>query len=139
MNKTKKKFFRLASLAAKSSTYPKLHIGAAIAYGSRLVSIGTNKMRTHTKQKKYTSYRYANNAIAMEGDSGRCHAEMDAIIKAGRNKIVGASIFVHRRDLNGDLANCRPCGACMQAIKEAKIKDVYYTSRDGYNHLEIVQ
>lgn len=132
------KFFRLASLASETSTYPKLHIGAAIVAGRKLVSVGANKWRTHTKQKKYTPYRYDTDWEADE-DVGRCHAEMDAIIKAGRTDLAGASIYVYRKDMNGNLANCKPCGACMQAIKEAGIKDVFYTSKEGYNHLEIVQ
>jgi deoxycytidylate deaminase len=132
------KFFRLAQLASESSTYPKLHIGAVIVNGRKLVSVRTNMWRTHTKQKKYTPYRY-NTAWEADEDVGRCHAEMDAIIKAGRTDLEGASIYVYRQDMNGKLAVCKPCGACMQAIKEAGIKNIYFTSREGYNHLEIVQ
>lgn len=137
MTPKNKKFFRLASLAADLSTYPKYHIGAAIVSGRKVVSIGTNRWRTHTKQKKYAPYRYST-AWEADADKGRCHAEVDAIIKAGRTDLNGASIYVYRQNLNGELANCRPCGACMQAIKEAGIKDVFYTSEDGYNHLEII-
>lgn len=132
------KFFRLASLASESSSYPKLHIGAVIVSGNKLVSVGANKWRTHTKQKKYTPYRY-NTVWEADEDVGRCHAEMDAIIRAGRSDLSGATIYVYRQDMNGHLAESKPCGACMQAIKEAGIRDVFYTSRDGYNHLEIVQ
>lgn len=132
-----KKFFRLASLASELSTYPTYHIGAAIISSRKIVSVGTNRWRTHTKQKKYTPYRYLD-PYDVDVDVSRCHAEMDAIIKAGRTDLSGASIYVYRQDKNGDLANCKPCGACMQAIKEAGIKQVFYTSKDGYNHLEIV-
>ena len=137
MTKKNIKFFRLASKAAASSTYPRIKIGAVIVSGRKLVSIGSNRWRTHTKQKKYTPYRYIL-AEEAEGDIGRCHAEMDAIIKAGRNDLQGSSIYVYREDINGLLANCRPCGACMQAIKESGIKHVHYTSGDGYEHLEIL-
>jgi len=63
---------------------------------------------------------------------------MDAINKAGRTDLSGASIYVYREDLNGDIADSKPCGACMRAIRESGIKNVFYTSRDGYNHLEII-
>ena len=137
MSKKNIKFFRLAQLLAETSTYPKLRIGAVIVAGRRVVSVGVNRWRTHTKQKKYAPYRYDTQEEA-ESDVGRCHAEMDALIKAGRAALHGASIYVYREDLNGLLAECRPCGACMQAIREAGIKNVHYTSRDGYNHLEII-
>jgi deoxycytidylate deaminase len=97
-----------------------------------------NRIKTHTRQKKYTPFRYDNKEDA-GGDPGRCHAEVDAIIKAGRVKLQGASIYIYREDINGLLAVCRPCGACMQAIKEAGIKHVHYTSREGFEHLEIMQ
>jgi len=137
MTKTNKRFFRLASVASKTSTYPRTHIGATIVIGRQLVSTGVNRWRTHTKQKRYSKYRYIN-IRDVETDAGRTHAEMDAIIKAGRTDLTGSSIYVYREDLTGAIADSKPCGACMRAIKDRGIKHIYYTSRDGYNHLELI-
>lgn len=137
MSKTEQRFFKLASSFSKQSTYPRVHIGAVIVMGRRVISHGANHWRTHTKQKKYASYRYECPECVRD-EAGHIHAEMDAIIRAGKKNLQGSSIFVYREDLKGEIADCKPCGACMRAIKDAGIKRVYYTSRDGYNKLELV-
>lgn len=43
-------------------------------------------------------------------------------------------LYVYRQDLKGNLAMCRPCCACMKAIKDLGIKNIYYTTNDGYIH-----
>ena len=40
-------------------------------------------------------------------------------------------VVVYREFRNGKLANCRPCPACMAAIKEMGIEQIYYTTEDG--------
>lgn len=137
MTRTEERFFKLAESVAEQSTYPRVHIGAVIANGKRVLSTGSNQWRTHTRQKKYATYRYKCQECARD-EVGRIHAEMDAIIKAGKTNLHGSSIFVFRKDMKGILADCKPCGACMKAIKDAGIKRVFYTSRDGYNRLELV-
>lgn len=41
-------------------------------------------------------------------------------------------LYVYREDLNDNLAICRPCNACMKAIKDLGIKTIYYTTNEGY-------
>jgi deoxycytidylate deaminase len=136
MSNTKVRFFRLAKVVSKTSTYPRKHFGAVIVSRRRLISSGVNRFRTHPKQKKYSPFRYECRHDA-ETDEGRVHAEMDAIIKAGRANLEGSSIYVYREDMHGKIADSKPCGACMQAIRDKGIKNVYYTSREGFNHLEL--
>lgn len=33
---------------------------------------------------------------------------------------------------------CRPCNACLYAIKQAGIKTIYYTTKDGYVKEELI-
>jgi deoxycytidylate deaminase len=115
------KFFDLARTLSKHSDHPHHKLGAVITRGNKIISLGYNKNKTHTKSNH--SWK-------------RLHAEITAIIKA-KQDISGCSIYVFRETKQGQPAMARPCSSCMEAIREAGIKRVYYSSNDGYTREDL--
>lgn len=130
-----KRYFTVAEKQSEMSTFSrsrcgssngKIHIGSAIVKGNYVISKGKNKTKTHTKQL-HNNIKYSFIAPAP-----RIHAEIDALIASRFNDLSGCEIFVYRKLSDGSLANCRPCSACMGAMKDAGIKHLYYTTEEGY-------
>jgi len=97
--------------------------GCVIYKGGRILSTGYNDYTPHPRGGGYSNGR---------------HAEMMAIDWAENRGIslVGAKLFVCR--LNGTQMS-RPCKDCMKRIKEAGIKRVLYTTKNGKIIREIVR
>ena len=113
----KKSWFRLACAAAKNSDHERLKVGAVIV-DKRPISVGCNKLKTHPI--------YANG-----DDWYSIHAEMSALMNAGQD-VTGCSIYVYRETAQGHLAMARPCDACLNALIDAGIKTIHYTTPTGY-------
>ena len=102
----------LAKTTAARSTHD-FRLGAVIFKGRNVISMGWNKAeKTHPKSN--TPY-------------GRIHAEFDAINSAGTD-IVGADIYVHRLLKNGNPGLSRPCRGCMTKLREAGIRNIFFSS-----------
>jgi len=112
----KAKFFNLAKKLAESSDYEQHPMGAVIARGNKLISVGFNRKRTHPMSKT----RFKN-----------MHCELAAII-AARGDTKGAEIYIYRETRAGIPALARPCEHCQSLIREFGLKVTYYTSESGY-------
>lgn len=126
------KYFRLAKNASEFSDFPRYHLGAIIVCGNKVVSIGWNVVKENPIQKQYNKYREFDVDVARNS----LHAEMMSIVRAKKMDIDfgRASIFVYREYKNGELAIAKPCPACMNAIRDIGIKDIYYTGNGSYVH-----
>ena len=94
----------------------------AIIYDKRgrILSIGKNSyIKTHPLQKKYAT------KVGMP-DKVFLHAEIAAIIKCA-DLSRAYKIFISRFDYRGQQKLAKPCPICINAIKEAGIKEVYHT------------
>jgi tRNA(Arg) A34 adenosine deaminase TadA len=112
-------------------TSGKIAIGSAIVKGNYVIAEGFNKRKTHTfqhTQNKKTLYT---------APVPNLHAEIDALIHSRYNDLTGCEIFVYREVTGGELGNCRPCKACMGALKDAGVKHLYYTTENGYYYERI--
>lgn len=127
-NRREQRFYQKAKEVSKTSTHWKTRIGAVIVNGNYIVSDGRNREKSHPIQ-----YRY-DRQMDYHTDGGKLHAEIDALISSGRVDLTGADIYVYREDKNGHIANCRPCVSCSQALKDAGVRHVYYTTREGYKY-----
>lgn len=125
-----KKYFDLAQKISELSSYGRISIGAVIVKGGGVLACGVNKRKTHPLQKKYNKYR----GFILKNDY--LHAEMCAIINS-RTDLRGAEMYVARRDKNGRLSLCRPCEACIKAMKDNGITGVYYTTANGYAYEKV--
>lgn len=118
------RWYKKAIEIARESTHDRVQIGAVIVKGNWLVASGCNKKKSHPMQARYNVHRNIK-------CSDYLHAEIDALIRSGREDLDGADIYVARLNKNGDLANCKPCKACAKAIEDAGISRVYYVNEEG--------
>lgn len=91
----------------------RFRVGAVVYRNGRLLGYGHNKPnKTHPKAR--TPFN-------------RIHAEFDAILGIPKDKLKGASIYVHRllRDHSGGLA--KPCVHCEAMLRAVGIKDIWYS------------
>jgi len=103
---------------ANDVSFNRFHHGCIIYNKKHIISTGSNKKRSNGILAKYGYY----NCLL--------HAESDAILKADRNELKGASLLVIRIG-KSKLCNSKPCSHCMALIKESGIKEVYYSGPDG--------
>lgn len=87
----------------------------------RPISMGVNKRKTHPTQMHYAKRAKFPSKVFL-------HAEIAALVKC-REK--GHTLYVGRILKDGSAALARPCPICLEAIKEAGIKEVVYTGNSG--------
>jgi len=124
----KSRYFELAESVSNLSDYPRIHIGSVIVKNKEVVSVGQNMMKTHPAQHRYNQY------VPHPFNQDYLHSEINAIRKARAENLRGSTLYIFRRDRNGNTAMCRPCNACMQAIKDSGIKEIYYSIPNGYSY-----
>ena len=128
-------YFNKAKESSKLSDFNKIHIGCIAVYKNNIIAKGYNTNKTNPLQKLYNHYRKLEWVNGVQPNP-KLHAEMMCILKIMHLDIDFSKIkiYVYRQDLNGNLAMCRPCKACMKAIKDLGIKNIYYTTNEGYIH-----
>ena len=117
----KLKFFDIAKAMSEHSQHHTHHMGAVIVKKNRVLSLGTNKIKTHPSAN--TKYK-------------TIHAEFDAIFGLSKEELEGADIYIYRQHRNGMPACSKPCLHCAELIDLAKIKNVYYTDNGTFCKLE---
>lgn len=129
LTKTDYKYFQKAKQAALISDYPKIHIGCIAVYQGQVVGVGCNSNKTHPTQKFYNRYREQSDELLP-----KLHAEINCInqlkhINVNYTKI---KLYIYRIGNDREYRMSRPCPSCMAAIKDLGIKEIYYTTNDGY-------
>lgn len=132
------KFFQVAKSLAATSTHHKASIGAVIVAGRNVIAVGVNGKKSHPLQRKYNSYKFKFDRT----DQSRhlLHAEIEALVRAKSQmtSLSGASIYVYRLMKNGTTGMARPCIGCLRALRDFKIRDVYYTTNEGLAYEELL-
>lgn len=129
LHKIDYRYFAKARSVAEISDYPRVHVGCVAVYQGQIIGIGCNCNKTHPAQKFYNKYR-----IASEVMLPKLHAEI-ACINQIRNLDINFSkvrLYIYRIRKDQPYGMSRPCPSCMAAIKDLGIRDIYYTSNDGY-------
>lgn len=131
------KYFTRARNIAAVSDVKQAHIGCVAVYQKRIIGVGCNCNKTHPMQKKYDRFRELN----LDGCGGiahlhSLHAEMNCIsqIKNLDINFNGVRLYIYRIRKDKPAGLARPCPACMAAIKDLGIRDIYYTTNDGYSY-----
>lgn len=127
LTKKQIKYFEVAKAVSATADF-RAKIGAAIIIEGQVISVGTNIRKSHPLQQKYDRFR----TEKPEDIPHYLHAEIAAIVRAKDYDLTKAEIFVYRMNGDGRLGMCRPCPACMNAIKDFGIKTVAYTTNHGY-------
>ncbi len=120
------RFFKKAKEISQCSSHYKTKIGSVIVIGNYVVAKGCNQEKSHPRQHHY------DRKMKYHGTRSKLHAEIDALITSGRVDLTGAEIYIYREDSTGNIANCRPCVSCTQALKDAGVRHIYYTHKEGY-------
>lgn len=109
------KFFDLAKKVSKLSNHHHHKIGSVIVRGSKIISVGTNNLKTHPKS---THPHFS------------LHSEMAAILLA-KQDLKDCELYVFRETKDGNWALSRPCQYCWKLIFASGIKEVHFTTFMG--------
>lgn len=107
------RFMELSKKLSFKSLHKFRH-GSVIVKGNRIISIGYNSTKTHTKS--LTSHC-------------TLHAETDAILSAGFTDLTGTVLYVYRSLRNNDApGNSKPCDGCEKLARQANISKIYFST-----------
>lgn len=123
------RYFNKARQTALISDYKKQHIGCIAVYQRQVIGLGCNCNKTHPIQKYYNQYRKKSDSMPP-----KLHAEINCINQIRHLDINFSKVklYIYRIRKNQSFGLSRPCPSCMAAIKDLGIRDIYYTSNDGY-------
>lgn len=110
-------------LAVKEANRSLLYfrVSCAVMQGSRLVSRGVNKDKTHTRSTVPTR---------------TIHAEMDAIFSISLENLRGATVYVARvLQSTGELSLARPCESCYEMLENSGVKKIVFSMSGGWSEL----
>lgn len=127
------KFFNVAREMARLSTWsevPREQTGAVIVLRNEIIATGYNR-RKGNQLHGYFAQK------AGRPEAAYAHAETSALSKIARdlnysdfpNSLVKVYVF---RETKEGLGMARPCDICSLALKHYGIKNIFYTTSDGY-------
>lgn len=125
------KYFKKAKQVATISDFSQTHIGCIAVYQGNIIGIGCNTNKTHPIQKYYNRYREYSEKLP-----AKLHAEINCInqLKNLHINFSKVKLYVYRIRKDQPFGLARPCPSCMAAIKDLGIRNIYYTTNDGYSH-----
>lgn len=125
------RYFHRARKVASISDYCKIHIGCIAVYQNQIIGMGCNCNKTHPTQKYYNKYRKQSDSMLP-----KLHAEIRCINKI-KNLDINFSkvrLYVYRIRMDRPFGLARPCPSCMAAIEDLGIREIYYTTNEGYSY-----
>ena len=127
-----KKYLNFAIDISKQSTVQRARLGAVLVSHNIVVNASPNLEKTHPMQAHLNKLRGFDPMGS--GERNILHAEIATLLKSRDldiewNKSI---LFIARLKKNGDLGLARPCNACMGLIKQYGIKNIYYTTDNGW-------
>lgn len=137
------KMFEKAHEIAEESDFETFHLGAVITYKRHVVSMACNTKKTSPHQKYYNRrYRHFRKGTAPA--SHTLHAEMRALnlISYPLGKDMDWSkvnVYIYRvaPGLPNQRGLARPCPACMAALRDCGVRNIYYTTDSGFAYERI--
>jgi deoxycytidylate deaminase len=124
-------YFDKAKYVSFLSDFKQFRIGCVAIYKKQIIGSGYNTNKTNPIQMHYNKYR---NFEWSSNSQSILHAETSCILSI-KNLDINFSkvkLYIYREDKSGHTALSRPCQACMHAIKDLGIKEVNYTTYNGY-------
>ena len=128
------RYFEKACQIASISDFSKIHLGCIAVYHGQIIGLGCNTNKTHPTQKFYNRYRQPSDAMLP-----KLHAEISCInqIKNLNINFSKVKLYIYRIRHDQPFGLARSCPSCMAAIKDLGIRDIYYTTNDGYAYEKI--
>jgi len=130
-------YFNLARNACYYSDFMKARLGTVLIYKGKVMSVGWNSTKTSPLQRQLNRYR-GYDVDASEAHN-TLHAEVACLTKAKDLDIdwSRASIFVYRIKKDGSVGLSHPCKGCMALIKSMGIKNIYFSTENGWAYERI--
>lgn len=138
------KGMRLAKAASSMSDFSRSRLGAVLMYKGKVVSVGWNSTKTSPVQKRVNVER----GYDVESSTCSLHAEISCLNRAKAwyreeyrdwtdEEFSRMKMFVWREkkeNIEGRVVSkaglAKPCKACMRALREAGIREVWWSSGD---------
>ena len=129
------KLFDKAKKIASVSDFSKIHVGCVAVYHGKIIGVGCNTNKTHPIQKYYNQFRDSSEIFIP-----KLHAEINCLnqIKNLNINFSKVRLYIYRIRKDQPYGMSRPCPSCMAAIKDLGIREIYYTSNDGFIYEKIV-
>ncbi len=131
-------YLDMANNACYYSDNHRARLGCVITYKNKILSVGWNLQdKEHPLQKQYNKYRNYDPEASTSRNT--IHAECHALIRT-KNLDVDwskANIFVYRIKKDGSKGLAKPCPACEAMIKAKGIKNIFYSTENGYGYEKI--
>ena len=128
-------YLSLAENACVFSDNTRTRVGCVVVYRNSVISVGWNpENKEHPIQKKYNELRGSYTKTPKFTD--RVHAEVMALARIKYMFIDWSrvSVFVCRILKDGTREMARPCQACQGYMRKLGVRDVYYTTSNGYSY-----
>lgn len=134
LTKNDYRYFDKAKQTAKISDYYKTHVGCVAVYQNSIIGVGCNCNKTHPTQQYYNKYRKQSVNLLP-----KLHAEINCLgsIKHMEINFSKVKLYIYRIRKDRPFGMSRPCPSCMAAIKDLGIKNIYYTTNDGFAYEKI--
>ena len=125
------RYFDKARQIANISDSNKIHIGCIAVYQGQIIGLGCNCNKTHPIQYYYNRYRKQLDTMLP-----KLHAEISCInqIKHLDINFSKVKLYIYRIRKDQPFGLSRPCPSCMAAIKDLGIRDIYYTTNNGFSY-----
>ena len=130
LTKTDEYYLQIADAVSIKSKCLKKHYGAIIVKNNELISTGFNgPARGEAHCIKCTKVGSDKDMIEYSSCPA-IHAEMNCIISASRQEMIGSTLYLFGRDVSGSIDEiglpiaARPCEICLRLIKNAGIEKV---------------
>lgn len=133
MRNTEQKFFERAKQVAALSDANYSPTGCVAVYRGVVIAAGCNSQKTHPMQDKYNRYRGSSKTNYF---IPKIHAEIN-VLSSIRHMDINFSkvdLYIYRICSSRPMGISRPCPSCMAAIKDFGIRNIYYTTDDGFAH-----
>lgn len=139
MTKSDYKYFNKAKQVAMVSDFKKVHIGCVAVYKGNVIAIGCNTNKTHPAQKYYNQFRTPEGEDVSMASIPKLHAEINCLnqLKHMNVNFAKVKLYIYRKCHDRPFGIARPCPSCMAAIKDFGIRDIYYTTNDGFSYERI--
>ena len=130
LTKTDEYYLQIADAVSIKSKCLKKHYGAIIVKNNEIISTGFNgPARGEAHCTKCTKVGSDKDMIEYSSCPA-IHAEMNCIISASRQEMLGSVLYLSGRDVSGSIDEiglpiaARPCEICLRLIKNAGIEKV---------------
>lgn len=135
------RYFEKAKQIAMVSDFPKIHVGCVAVYKGSIIGIGCNTNKTHPTQRYYNRFRIPDGEDISMTYMPKLHAEIHCLNQIKNVDINFSKVKLYIYRIRGDqpFGMARPCPSCMAAIKDLGIRDIYYTTNEGYAYEQIIK